>query len=107
MQKLLTLGIACVLLYGTANAATIEFTQEGWQKGAILNVRLSGEDINRDGELGLSELSSFNANWGIPGGIVTAWTLPNIPSDGFFFSNLDNYVFLLENTNFTLVKHSF
>jgi hypothetical protein len=107
----LTLLLSLLLLAGLpriANAGLIQFEQDGWSLGGPLRVVFQGSDTDGDGTLVLTELSDFEAVWKTPDtGEVTSWRLPDIVLDGFFFTNLENYLFAVENTEFSLVNVAF
>jgi surface antigen len=102
MPLLLTLVIACALSSATASANSIQFAQNGWSTGAILNVVFSGQDADEDGSILLSELTEFRATSTPSTGDPVSWNLPNIEPAGFVFTDLDNYLFLTSNQNFSL-----
>jgi hypothetical protein len=107
MRTILTLVVSCVLYSSAASAGMIQFVQEGWSTGATLNVVFDGTDVDGDGAILQSELTSFEATWTNPLGPATNWTLPNIEPDGFVFTDLDNYLFFTRNADFSLVGTAF
>ena len=90
-----------------AKSATIQFVQEGWSTGGTLNVFFTGLDADLDGSLTQSELSAFHAQWINPIGASTDWGIVQIEPDGFFFTDLDNYLLFLSNPEFSLVSAVF
>lgn len=90
-----------------ATAGTIQFIQEGWSTGGTLTVFFTGLDADQDGSLTQQELSSFNAQWINPIGASTSWGLAQIESDGFFFTDIGNYLLFVTNPGFSLISTAF
>ena len=90
-----------------AKAQRFELIQDGWLSGARLDVRFTGSDSDRDGAITNWELMDFKAMWSSPSGELTSWALPDIPPDGFFFIDLDNYLLFATNSDFTIVSTAF
>jgi hypothetical protein len=107
MRTLLKFAIACALSSAPAWATSLQFVQDGWETGAILNVSFSGEDADGDGSITVSELTAFSALWGPEPPNTSTWNLPDIQPDGFFFTDLDNYLVFTSNQNFSLVATAF
>lgn len=107
MQTLFKFATACALSLLTATASEIQFTQDGWSTGAILNVSFSGLDQNNDGTIIQTELASFSADWTSPLTGSTRWSLDEIQPDGFFFTDLDNYLVFLTNADFSFIGTAF
>lgn len=110
MQITIRFATVCALiLAGAANAAEVQFAQQGWSSpGATLAVSFSGSDENSDGVLSASELTAFQATWSSPLlAASAAWGLNEIQPDGLFFSDLNNYLFFLTNSEFSLVSTAF
>lgn len=87
--------------------ASIEFQQGGWSDSDPLVVSFTGTDDDLDGTLLLDELTQFQASWASPGGTRTHWGLSEIQPDGFVFTDLQNYVFFVQNTDYSLVNTAF
>lgn len=107
MHTLTSVLLALGLWSAIAIGAPISFVQDGWSPGGPLKISFSGEDANADGTLELLELGSFHAAWITPDGEVTEWALPDIESDGFLFTGLDNYLFFTTNPEYSLVSTAF
>jgi len=103
MRTVLNFLFVCGLSVTAASATSLQFVQDGWSTGAILSVVFTGEDTDGDGAITLPELTVFNAQWGN----TTNWNLPNIEPDGFFFTDLNNYLFFARNPNFSIVSTAF
>jgi hypothetical protein len=98
---------ALTLWSASAPASTIQFVQDGWLTGATLKVTFTGSDTDEDGTIAQSELDLFNATWSGPSGVATKWMLSDIETDGFFFTDLGNYLFFTANPEFSLVSSAF
>jgi len=107
MRTLLKFAMACGLSLMAGHAETIQFVQGGWDRGSELNVTFDAQDLDGDGDFLRSELLGFEARFGVPGQIEARFTLDDIPADGFFFSSLDNYLYLLQNSNLTIISTAF
>lgn len=90
-----------------ATAGTIQFVQEGWSTGGALSISFTGLDADLDGSLTQSELSAFNAQWINPLGGSTSWALTHIEPDGFFFTDIGNYLLFATNPEFSLIGTAF
>lgn len=105
-----TLLLLCLLsapsLTVPLKGATISFVQTGWSTGGALTMSFTGLDAHLDGSLVQSELTAFHAEWNTLG-VATAWGLAHIEPDGFFFTDLGNYVVFATNPEFTLVSTAF
>src|SRR4051794_31786905 len=103
IRKWLNLVALCSLAMAVASGATIELEQGGWAYGGPLNVTFTGTDANADGQLAQIELTAFSAVYALPGGGSTTWTLGDLQSDGFLFSDPGNFLFFATNTSYTLI----
>lgn len=108
MQLLFKFATACALTMAVSSAAEIQFTQDGWSTpGATLFVSFSGNDQDQDGVIAQAELTAFQAAWTSPLAGSTVWGLGEIQPDGFFFTDLNNYLFFLTNAEFSLIGTAF
>jgi hypothetical protein len=107
MHTVVTLIAACALSSAGASAASIQFVQNGWSTGAVLNVEFSGQDADTDGAIVLPELTEFSAVWTAPNGDSASWPLPDIEPGGFDFTDLGNYLIFTRNADFSLVSTAF
>lgn len=94
---------ACV----DAAATTIQLTQGGWQLAGPLTVSFTGEDSNADGQIDLSELTSFDAAYRLPQGGTTTWAITDVFPDGFLYSSIEQYLFFAGNSGYILVDSAF
>src|SRR5689334_16085085 len=86
-------------LPGYTGAATIQLMQGGWESGGPLTVLFDADDSNLDGEIDQSELSGFSANYALPHGGSTTWSITDLQSNGFKFLNVGDYLFFATNAN--------
>jgi len=101
--KWLKLVALSSLAMGMAPGVTIQLEQGGWAYGGPLTVTFTGTDANADGQLAQIELTAFSAVYALPGGGSTTWTLGDLHSDGFLFSDLGNFLFFASNNSYTLI----
>jgi len=106
MRRFLLLSVISLLSLLPATAGTIQFVQEGWSTGGILNVSFTGVDSDLDGSLIQSELTAFHADWNTLS-ISTTWGISQIEPDGFFFTDVGNYLIFATNPQFSLVATAF
>lgn len=99
--------LVIVLFSGSLSAGSLELIQNGWQSGGPLTVSFSGQDVDLNGQIDLSELSSFQASYQLPGGGSTTWFLDDLQTDGFFFSDPGNFLFAATNANYILIDSGF
>lgn len=106
MQTIRNLLIA-VLFALTASAASIQFTQEGWESGGRLSVEFAGMDLDKDGTFSQLELNHFGATFESPSGLRTSWDLASIQPDSFSFTDLGNYLYFVANSDYSLISTAF
>lgn len=96
---LLLLSIA-----GASQAATLQLYQAGWDIGGLLSITFTGEDSNANGGFDTAELTSFAANFELPGGGVTTFSLADLGVDGFFYQSPFDYFIKADSPDFSLYE---
>ncbi len=99
--------VPSILCCVAASAATIQWTQEGWEFGGPLTVSFTGQDSNRNGQIDQAELSAFTATYRTPQGRSITWMLGDLEPDGFSFSNSSNFLVFATSANYTLLDSAF
>lgn len=103
IRMMVFMVIASFVLAGNMHASTIQLTQGGWTFGGPLILSLTGQDENLDGRIDQPELSAFQASYRLPQGGMTTWSLSDLHSDGFQFSDTGNFLFFTSNADYSLI----
>lgn len=91
----------------TAQAATIQLTQSGWDQGGPLTITFEGADTDASGYIEAPELTTFSASFALPGGETADWSLADLGADGFGFASTSDYFIKADSPTFTLYEYAF
>src|SRR3569833_1582331 len=94
MKTLVLMMFAGTML---SSAASIDLYQAGWDAGGPLHLSFSGNDVDANGSLDVTELTSFNAVFDLGPGQSISWSLSDISSDGFSYGPANNFFLRADN----------
>jgi hypothetical protein len=91
----------------TGQAAAIQLEHNGWDRGGPLNVWFDGMDLDASGAVEQAELDVFHAEFELPAGGTTTWTIVDIRPNGFVFASSENFLISLWNGEYLLNDEAF
>lgn len=107
LKTLLLPAALCIGFPTMSYGTSLQLTQDGWAFGGPLTLSFTGQDSDLDGWIEQSELNTFQAVYGLPGGSSTEWHLHDLEPDGFFFSDPGNFLIFARNPEYSLVDIGF
>ena len=107
MTKLLRATIVLLVALPSAQAAAIQLQHHGWDQGGPLTISFSGTDLDGSDAIEQGELHTFLAEFVLPLGGTTVWTIADIRPDGFVFANADDFLISLWNGQYLLNDEAF
>jgi hypothetical protein len=91
----------------TGQAAAIQLEHHGWDRGGPLNVWFDGMDLDASGAIEQAELNVLRAEFVLPAGGTTTWTIVDIRPNGFVFASPENFLISLWNGEYLLNDEAF
>jgi hypothetical protein len=101
MSKVVLLLLAWVI---SAEAATTQLYQSGWDAGGPLTIEFTGDDLNGNGGIDTEELLAFTASFTLPGGSMAVFSQTDLGSDGFFFGSTADYFIKADGPDYSLYE---